>query len=77
MGRCLKNTLRLAVAASTESEVLSCPNSAGWTSFVATMPQGFGWGASVRKAGGVTNLAFFTPLPPDALKNADGGFSLD
>lgn len=43
---------------------------------MAAMPHGFGQGALVRKAGGVTLLAFSTPSPPYALENAKGGFSV-
>lgn len=75
-GRCLKNTISNAVATPTESGVLSCPNSGAGCALCAAMPHGFGQGAPIRKDGGVTLLTFFTPCPPDALKNAGGGFSV-
>ena len=63
-----------AVATPTESGVLSCPNSRASRQSLAAMSHGFGQGALVRKAGGVAVFTFFTPCPPDALKNAEGGF---
>ncbi len=69
-----KNTMSSAVATSTVSEVLSCPNSGAGRDLCAAMPDGFGQGGLVRKAGRVTELTFLTPCPPDARKNADGGF---
>ena len=69
-----KNTLSNPVATPTESGVLSCPNSGADRDLCAAMPDGFGQGGLVRKAGRVTLLTFLTPCPPDALKNAKGGF---
>ena len=74
MGPVHSNTLKLAVAAPTESGVLSCPNSRVGRHILAAKPRRFGQGALVRKAGGVTSFTFETPCPPDAHSNADGGF---
>lgn len=71
-----RNTMNVAVATPTESGVLSCPNSGAGRGVCAAMPDGFGQGASVRKAGGVATFTFLTPCPPDARRNANGGFSV-
>lgn len=70
------NTLKQAVATSTESGVLSCPNSGAGRNLCAATPDGFGQGGLVRKAGRVTCFTFETPCPPDARSNANGGFSV-
>lgn len=75
-GPVLENTMNVAVATPTESGVLSCPNSGAGGAPGAAMSCGFGQGAPVRKAGGVATFTFSTPCPPDALENADGGFSV-
>ena len=73
-GRCLKNTLRLEAQTPALNGVSSCLDSRTGYAPRAAMPEGFGQGAPIRKDGGVTSLTFFTPCPPDALKNANGGF---
>lgn len=70
-----RNTTSEAVATPTESGVLSCPNAGHGRISCAAMLQGFGQGASVRKAGGVASDTLRTPCPPDARRNAEGGFS--
>ena len=69
-----KNTTSEAVAAPTESGVLSCPNSGAGRGLSAAVPHGFGWGGPTRKDGRAASDAFLTPHPPYALKNANGGF---
>lgn len=69
-----KNTMNVAVATPTESGVLSCPDSGAGRNASAAMPQGFGQGGPFRKAGRMATFMFLTPCPPDARKNADGGF---
>lgn len=74
MGPVHSNTMKSAVATSTESGVLSCPNTGVVRRALAAMPHGFGQGARIRKVRGVTDFTFETPCPPDARSNADGGF---
>lgn len=74
MGPVLENTKKLAVATPTESGVLACPKLKAGRQSLAAMSHGFGQGALVRKASGVTSFTFSTPCPPNALENADGGF---
>ncbi len=74
MGPVLENTMYEAVATSTESGVLSCPNTGADRQSLAALPHGFGQGARIRKVRGVASYTFSTPCPPYALENADGGF---
>lgn len=74
MGPVHSNTMYEAVATSTESGVLSCPNSGAGRQSLAAMPHGFGQGARIRKVRGVASYTFETPCPPDARSNAKGGF---
>ncbi len=74
MGPVPLNTMYEAVATSTESGVLSCPNTGEVRQALAAMPHGFGQGARIRKVRGVASYTFRTPCPPDAHLNAEGGF---
>lgn len=68
-----RNTLNVAVATPTESGDLSCPE------FCNAAPRrihGYGLGAVVRKAIGVTTFTLRTPSPPGACRNAPSGFSV-
>jgi hypothetical protein len=62
-GLVLKNTVNVAVASPTESGLLSRPN--------LTV---YGRDASIRKVGGVATFTFLTSRPPNARKNANGGY---
>ena len=74
-GLALKNAFTVAVQSPTESGLLLCPNSRAGRALCAAASLLFGLGALVRKTGGVTSVAFLTPSPPHARKNAKGGFS--
>lgn len=76
MGPVHSNTMPVAVATSTESGVLSCPNTGVVRHALAAMPHGFGQGARIRKVRGVATGTFETPCPPDARSNVEGGFSV-
>lgn len=69
-----KNTISNAVATPTESGVLACPNSRAGRSLSMASPLVYGQGGPFREAGRVTLLTFLTPCPPNARKNANGGF---
>lgn len=69
-----EHTKSNAVSSPTESGLLSCPNSGH--SRCATVSDGFGLGAPLRKDGGMTLLMCSTPSPPNALEQAAGGFCL-
>ncbi len=70
----LNNTMNTAVATSTASEVLSCPNSRAGRRCSTATPNGFGQGARIRKVRGVTVFTLLTPCPPYVLNNTNGGF---
>ncbi|WP_310627726.1 hypothetical protein [Limnohabitans sp.] len=74
MGPVLENTMNTAVATSTESGVLSCPNTGVVRHSLTSMSHGFGQGARIRKVRGVAVFTFSTPCPPNALEYAEGGF---
>lgn len=63
-----------AVAAPTESGVLSCPDSAARHVLPVAVPNGFGRGAPIRKDGGTASDVSSTPRPPYASEDAEGGF---
>ena len=68
----LENTLGKAVAAPTESGVLSRPDFLGASTFGCV--SGFGRDGFVRKAGRTALPVFSTSRPPAALENVAGGF---
>jgi hypothetical protein len=73
-GPVCRNTMSSAVAAPTDKRGFVLSKFWVCRHTLAAMPDGFGQGAPVRKAGGVTELTLRTPCPPDALRTADGGF---
>lgn len=74
-GPVLENTTSEAVASPTESGLLSCPNSGAGRGVSTAKLAGFGRGGPSRKDGRTASDVFSTPCPPDALENAEGGFS--
>jgi hypothetical protein len=70
----LENTFEPAVAAPTESGVLSCPDFLGAFKFGCV--SSFGRDGLVRKAGRMAGSMFSTSRPPAALENVVCGFSV-
>ncbi len=70
-GPVLENTTSEAVAAPTDSGVLSRPN---FRELVRQHPHGFGRDGLTRKDGRTASDVFSTSRPPAALENANGGF---
>lgn len=73
-GLAFSSVLSEAVAATTESVALSCPNSGAGRGFSTGLLDGFGQGGSVRKAERLASDKLLTPCPPIASSSANGGF---
>jgi hypothetical protein len=70
----VRRNTNVAVATLTEKRGFFLSKFGAGRSVCAAMPDGFGRGGLVRKAGRVATFTFLTPCPPDARRNVKGGF---
>ena len=70
------DTMNVAVATSTDKRGFVLSKFWVGRQLLAAVPDGFGQGGLVRKAGRVATFTSSTPCPPAACDDAKGGFSV-